>query len=209
MLTSLLGFIGVSALIIMTPGPDTALTIRNAISGGRRSGVYTGLGVALGQLVWTVAASIGVLGILLASERAFEVLKLVGAGYLVYLGFHSLRAAARPADQLDSRSAVKKISAVSALRQGIVNDLANPKMAAFFASLLPQFVSSGAGATTQMLGLGAVFSVMTFAWLSCYALALARFRKALRRGKLRRTIDAVAGATLVAFAIRLATSPAP
>ena len=205
----LLGFIGVSALIIMTPGPDTALTVRNSISGGRRSGISTGLGVALGQLVWTVGASLGVLGVLLASEQAFVILKIVGAAYLVYLGLHSLRAAVRRGGEEEATLKIKPVTSVTALRQGIINDLANPKMAAFFASLLPQFVSGDSSTAVQMLALGGLFSVMTFAWLSGYAIALQRFRRALRQGRARRVIDGLAGGVLVAFGFKLATASAP
>lgn len=149
------------------------------------------------------------LGVLLASERAFAILKVVGAVYLIYLGVHSLRAALRPRTDHASATALRPIRPLSALRQGVVNDLANPKMAAFFASLLPQFVSGTSGTAVQMLGLGALFSLMTFAWLSGYAAALQRFRKALRQGRARRVIDGLAGGVLVAFGIRLATTPAP
>ena len=93
MLESLLAFVAVSAVVICTPGQDTALTIRNALGGGRRSGVATAAGVSLGQAVWTVAASAGVVALLTASEPVFRTLKLVGAAYLVYLGAHSLWAA--------------------------------------------------------------------------------------------------------------------
>ena len=92
MLESLAAFVAVSAVVICTPGQDTALTIRNTLSGGRRSGIATAGGVALGQAVWTLAASIGVVALLSASEPAFRALKLAGAAYLVYLGLQSLYA---------------------------------------------------------------------------------------------------------------------
>lgn len=209
MLAHLLAFVAVSALVIITPGPDTALTIRNSVSSGRRAGVCTGAGVAIGQLLWTIAASVGVIGVLVASEQAFTVLKLVGAAYLVYLGAHSLRAAVRRGIQPASAPAQRQVTATKALSQGLVNDLANPKMAAFFASLLPQFVSDSSVAAVQMLGFGALFSVMTFAWLSGYAFALQRFKHALRHGRARRVVDGLAGVVLVGFGIRLATSSAP
>ena len=79
-------FLGVSALVICTPGQDTALTVRNALSGGRASGVATAAGVALGQVAWTVAASVGIAAVLATSEPAFLALRLAGAAYLVFLG---------------------------------------------------------------------------------------------------------------------------
>src|SRR5262249_2916380 len=89
-LATLAAFVGVSLLVICTPGQDTALTIRNTLAGGRRSGLETAFGVATGQAVWTLAASAGVVAVLRASEPVFHVLKLAGAAYLVYLGARSL-----------------------------------------------------------------------------------------------------------------------
>src|SRR5919108_4383220 len=82
----LITFLGVSLVVIATPGQDTALTIRNTLLGGRRSGVLTAVGVSAGQACWTLAASAGVVALLRASEPAFVALRLVGAGYLVFLG---------------------------------------------------------------------------------------------------------------------------
>ena len=95
MVTEPLAFFGVCAVVICTPGPDTALTIRNSIVGGRRVGVLTAAGVAAGQLVWTVAASVGIAGLVQASQPAFTALKIVGAAYLAFLGVQSILAALR------------------------------------------------------------------------------------------------------------------
>ena len=77
--TSLLAFLSISALVIATPGPDTALTVRNALLGGRRSGIFTALGVSVGQVVWAIGTSVGLVVLLLASEPVFQALKLLGA----------------------------------------------------------------------------------------------------------------------------------
>ena len=97
MLPHLLAFLGVAAVVIVVPGPDTALTVRNALAGGRRCGVATAAGVATGQAVWTLATGVGVAELLQASEPAFLVMKTAGAAYLVFLGLQSLwRAAGIP-----------------------------------------------------------------------------------------------------------------
>jgi arginine exporter protein ArgO len=93
MMTDALAFLGVSALVICTPGPDTALTIRNSNIGGRRAGLLTAAGIAAGQLVWTIAAGVGIAGLLQASQPAFTALKIIGAAYLVFLGIQSIVAA--------------------------------------------------------------------------------------------------------------------
>jgi hypothetical protein len=95
-LGQLLAFLGVALLVIVVPGPDTALTVRNALTGGRRCGVATAAGVATGQAVWTIATSVGIAELIQASEPAFLALKLAGAAYLIALGIQSLWTAVRP-----------------------------------------------------------------------------------------------------------------
>lgn len=199
MLGSLPAFVALAAVVICTPGPDTALTVRNALIGGAGAGLRTAAGVGLGQLVWAVASGLGVAGLLLASEPVFRTVQLAGAGYLLFLGVQSLRAAVRGHPPEPAPSAPRD---GRALRQGLVSNLANPKMAAFFLSLLPQFVPTGN--PVGLLVLGALFSVMTFGWLAGYALLVDRARRVFLRDRVRRTVDAVSGAVLVGFGLRLA-----
>ncbi|GAB3815087.1 LysE family translocator [Micromonospora zhanjiangensis] len=206
MVVKLIVYVGVSLVVICTPGPDTALTVRNAFAGGRRSGVWTAAGVAIGQLVWTVAASLGIAGVIRASEPVFVTMKLLGAGYLVYLGIQSLLAARRAGTEPGATGPAPRTGAVRSLRQGLLNDLANPKMAAFFVSLLPQFAPASGHALPTMLGLGAIFSTLTFAWLALYSLAVDKLRRVFSRARVRRAIDAVAGTVLIGFGVRLAVS---
>jgi threonine/homoserine/homoserine lactone efflux protein len=196
---TLVAFVAVSAVVICTPGQDTALTIRNTLVGGRRSGIATAGGVAAGQAVWTIAASAGVVALLTASEPVFRALKLAGAAYLVYLGGQSLWAAiGRRTHEHAVRSAAP-LSPGRALRQGVLSNLGNPKMAVFFASLLPQFGSS----FPALLALGFLFCTLTFTWLTLYAAAVARLGRLLT-GAVRRALDALTGVVLVALGFRLA-----
>jgi threonine/homoserine/homoserine lactone efflux protein len=177
----LLAFLGVSLVVIVVPGPDTALTVRNALTGGRHAGVATAAGVATGQAVWTVATSVGIAELIQAAEPAFLVMKAVGAAYLIALGLQSLwtalwttrhreRVVGLPSRLLGSshrRAAVRRalvrrrpapgsgragadqgrgrMDPSRGLLQGVVSNLTNPKMAAFFLSLLPQFASPARG----------------------------------------------------------------
>jgi threonine/homoserine/homoserine lactone efflux protein len=207
----LLAFLALSAVVICTPGPDTALTVRNALLGGRARGVWTAAGVASGQAVWTVAASLGAASLLRASQPAFLGLKFAGVAYLGYLGVQALRSAlSRSGPAVGGPAGARRPGRLRAYRQGLLNDLANPKMAAFFVSLLPQFVPLGAGhaaALGTFLGLGLVFCLMTFGWLVGYSVLVAGGRRLLDRPRVRRTIDAVAGVALIGFGIRLAATP--
>jgi threonine/homoserine/homoserine lactone efflux protein len=200
--SELLAFVGVAVLVIVTPGPDTAVTIRSALAGGRAAGVATACGVATGQALWTLAASAGVTALLVAFEPAFVALKLVGAAYLVFLGLQALRRAWTGRDAAPAAGA-PALRAPVAYRQGLLSDLGNPKMAAFFTSLLPQFAASFAG----MLAFGLMFCALTCTWLVLYAVAVDRLGAALRRSWLRRTVEAVTGSLLVALGLRLAAEP--
>ena len=205
--TGFAALVAISVVVIVTPGQDTALTIRNTLMGGRRGGVATAAGVAGGQLVWTLAASAGITALLVASEPVFLAIRLAGAAYLVYLGATSLWTAWRdvaPA-HIDSTAATRMaLEPARALRQGFLSNLGNPKMVVFFSSLLPQFVPAGSPTFLSMLGLGLVFCTMTLIWLSGYAWLVARAGHVLRRPRIRRTFDAVAGTILVAFGLRVA-----
>jgi threonine/homoserine/homoserine lactone efflux protein len=196
----LVAFLGVAALVIMTPGPDTAVTIRSTLVGGRRAGVMTAFGVVTGQACWTVAASAGITALLIASEPAFLAVRYAGAAYLLYLGLGSLAAAIRGAEPAE-RASVPVMARTTAYRQGVLSDLSNPKMAAFFTSLLPQFGTSFA----TMAAFGLLFCALTWLWLALYATALARLGHVLRRAAVRRAIEAVTGAVLVALGLRVAT----
>ncbi|WP_144223266.1 LysE family translocator [Mesorhizobium amorphae] len=206
-MTLFLAFLGVSFIVIATPGPDTAITIRNSLLGGRAAGLMTALGIACGQAIWALATSAGVVTLLTASEPVFMAVKYAGAAYLVFLGIQALREALWPRTG-DHGNAVPqahtRLSAVSAFRQGVISDLGNPKMAVFFASLLPQFVPAGGATFSALLFLGVVFSVLTFVWLAFYATLIAKAGDFLRRPKVRRTIEGVTGMLLIGLGVRIA-----
>ena len=203
-MTDLAGFFALAIVVIVTPGPDTALTIRNTLIGGRTGGLATAVGVALGQATWSVATSVGVAALLVAAEPAFAALKLAGAAYLIYLGTQSLWSAFRGRPAVATNHSVGRVRAVVAVRQGILSNLTNPKMAVFFPSLLPQFVATDAPPFLALLALGIAFCVMTLTWLTGYAFAVARAGDVLRRSAVRRTVEAITGLVLVAFGFRVA-----
>jgi threonine/homoserine/homoserine lactone efflux protein len=203
----LIAFIGIAALVICTPGPDTAMTIRNALLGGRSAGLATAAGVSTGLAIWALATSAGLVALLIASKPLFLAVKYAGAAYLVWLGLQSLRAAfgsgAHP--RAIDQPAAPDLRPRQAYLQGVVSDLSNPKIAAFFSSLLPQFAPSGAADFVGLAALGLLFSLMTLVWLTGYALATARMRDTLRRPGVRRTLDGITGVTLIGLGLKLAS----
>jgi threonine/homoserine/homoserine lactone efflux protein len=200
-------FLSVSILVIVTPGQDTALTIRNTLLGGRGGGVATAAGVSTGQLTWTLATSAGLAALLVASEPVFTALKLAGAAYLVYLGLQALRAALgpHPPGHLIPTPARGGGSGWGPYRQGMFSNLGNPKMVVFFSSLLPQFVTRGVPTFASLFLLGLVFCSMTFVWLTLYAIVVARVGDVLRAARIRRAMEAVTGLVLIGVGLRLAT----
>ena len=196
-------FVGVSLLVICTPGQDTALTIRNTLLGNRRTGAATALGVSAGQATWTVATSAGLAVILAASAPLFLAVRLAGAAYLIYLGARSLLSAIALRDATHVMNPpASRLSTRAAFAQGFVSNLSNAKMVAFFISLLPPFAGSHPS-FILLLALGLNFSLLTLAWLLGYTFAVERMSRWLRRSAVRRAIDGMLGAVLVALGLRV------
>ena len=196
--------LGVLVLLTVSPGADIALVAKVTIERGRRAAFVTTLGICTGLLVHATASALGLSVVLATSAEAFSLVKLAGAAYLAYLGLVSLWAAIarRPHEQRLRGSA--PLVPIRAFRQGLLSNLGNPKIAVFFASLLPQFVPDGSGAFAASLGLGLLFATMGLAWLTMYAVVVAKLGDVLA-GPVRRVLDAITGAILVALGVRLAT----
>ena len=204
MLGGIGAFLALSAVVICTPGQDTAVTIRSTLAGRRRAGLAAALGITVGNATWTVAASAGVTALLHASEPLFEAIKLAGAAYLVLLGVQSLLAARRGRRREREDDDRVPLPPRTTFRQGLLSNLGNPKIAVFFASLLPQFVPAGSASFAAFLTLGFLFCTLGLAWLSLYVVAVDRLRE-LVAGRVQRVLDAVTGTVFVALGLRLAT----
>jgi RhtB (resistance to homoserine/threonine) family protein len=199
-------FLGVAAIVIVIPGPDTAVVTKNVLLHSRRIGWSTSLGVVTGLAVWSLAAAVGVASLVRASAVAFTVLKLLGALYLIWLGVQALRAAGRRAamDGASPAATGATMSARGGFAQGLLSDLGNPKIGIFFTSLLPQFVDPGHGVLVPFLLLGCVFVLMTALWLGAYCVVAARAADTLRRPRVKSALDRVTGVTLIAIGLRVA-----
>jgi RhtB (resistance to homoserine/threonine) family protein len=196
-------FAAVAAVIVVVPGPDMALVLRNGVSYGRHAAVATALGISTGLLVWAFAAALGIAALLHASSTAFTVLKLAGAAYLVWLGLRALREAWRGSwdGSLGARSQRRR---ASPFREGLLTNLFNPKVALVYTTLIPQFVDPGRSEVAQTFLLAGVFIAMGLLWLTGYALLIAKIGALLRRSSVRRAVNAVAGTVLTALGVRLA-----
>ena len=196
-------------VLIMMPGPDQALITRNALVGGRRGGLLTIVGGVAGLSVHASAAAVGLSALLVASATAFTVLKVVGACYLLWLAVQMLRSAARsrrePEAELQPTTARHPIAY---LGQGFLSNALNPKVALFFVTFLPQFLSTDSGSPRgQALVLSAVFALIYLAWFGLYVAAVDRLGRWLRRPSVKARIEQVTGVVLLGVAVRLATAP--
>lgn len=202
----LLVYVGVVVAIALLPGPDTAVVTKNALVHGRDAALGSAVGVNIGLAVWTLATALGVAAILRSSATVYDLLKLVGALYLIYIGARTLWESrrSRRAAASDAAVAARTIDGRGGFLQGVISNLANPKVGIFFTSLLPQFVSTHHSALLQMLMLGGIFIAFNVLWMCSYALAAVRLSHVLSRRRVKAVIDRVSGLVLVGVGIRLA-----
>jgi threonine/homoserine/homoserine lactone efflux protein len=204
MLSGLLAFAPVAALLTITPGVATALVIRNAARGGRRHAFLTTAGNSIGVLAWGFFAAVGIATVVAASTAAFTAVKLVGALVLVVMGIRSLRLGRRAGEPVSERPVPPAISGRAAVRDGLLTSLSNPKLAVFFVALFPQFIPRGAAvlpSATAMAGLIVAFDLV---WYSALAMLVTRAKRAFIEGPWGRRLERVTGAVLIGLGIRLA-----
>ena len=175
-LTVLLAFVAASLVVLLVPGPGVIYIVARAASHGARAAMPSVVGLSVGAFVHAVAAAAGLSALLLASAAAFDVVKTIGAVYLIVLGIRTLlsRDAAQPTAAELGRARVRAFS------DGVVISVLNPKLGIFFLAFLPQFVNqNGYPPAVQMLVLGVIYSLLALGTDSAYALLATRLRQAL------------------------------
>jgi threonine/homoserine/homoserine lactone efflux protein len=199
---SLITYAAVVLGLFLIPGPAVLLVLARSMSGGRRVGVATRLGIACGDLLHTAMATFGLSAVLMTSALAFSIVKYAGAAYLILLG---LRAFLEKSRDLDLPSA-RAVDPPRAFAQAILAELLNPKTALFFLAFLPQFVRPEHGSiVAQFSILGLVFVVMSAAYTSSLALAAGQASGWLKRHRgIGRWQGRVVGTIYVALGVRLA-----
>jgi threonine/homoserine/homoserine lactone efflux protein len=204
---SLLAFAAVAAVIVVTPGLDTALVVRTTLAGGRRPGVVAALGVFTGLLLWGLATGLGVSLLITASTLAYTALRICGAVWLVVLGVRAIvaaRGASDAAEVAPDAQRGRRVSSAAAYRAGLLSNLLNPKIGVFYVTLLPQFVPAGTTVLLTTMLLAGILAIEAGVWLVVVAWCVARLRDLLHRGSVRRAMERITGAVLVGFGVRLA-----
>ena len=203
--SGLWSFVVLIAVLTLTPGMDTALIVRTAAVGSPRRAWGVVLGIQTGTLCWGALTSAGVTAVLLASPPAYEVLRWAGAAYLVWMGLAMLWSTRRraPLEAADEPVADRFLPG---WRRGVLTNLLNPKVGAFYVALLPQFIPAGAPAFRYGLLLAGIHVVLGVAWSTVLVGLARRLRSVLRRPAARRVLDRVTGTVLAGFGVRLAAS---
>jgi len=199
-------YVIVAALLIVTPGPDTALVTRHAFLAGRRAASFTTLGIGTGSIIWALASVLGIVVLLEESVVAFTVLKFVGAAYLSYLGLRSLIASFRGNKQARAMTVDPERTRLRervAFRQGLLNNLLNPKAGAIFATALPQFIRPGDPPLRLLLML-LVYEALLLSWLNLYGSLISRAGRSRFGIRVRDILQGVTGVVLIALGARLA-----
>jgi RhtB (resistance to homoserine/threonine) family protein len=203
-----LAFTGIAAILTLTPGADTMLVMRSVFARGRRAGLLTSLGICSGLFFHATLSALGLSLILVRSATAFEIVKLIGAVYLIYLGGQSLwqafRQGARKLSTGEGTVNKQNKEWWQSFLEGMLTNVFNPKVAIFYLAFLPQFISPSDPVLAKSLLLAGIHFMLGLAWLSLVATFLARVRAFLIRPRVQRTIEATTGAILIAFGARLA-----
>jgi threonine/homoserine/homoserine lactone efflux protein len=203
MLTALVTFTFAATLIVLLPGPDTLVVVRNLIRGGRRTAALTVLGVLSGLAIWVLTAALGLAALLRASHDGYTALRLVGAVYLVWLGVNSLRGRAGTDDHAPTSGRSPRLIGVG-YRAGLATDLLNPKVGVFFVTFLPGFVPPGHPVGSTSLVFGAIFVIETAMYFALLLVVAARIMHWMGQPAIRRRLDRATGLVLIAFGVRLA-----
>ncbi|MBC2879223.1 MULTISPECIES: LysE family translocator [Streptomyces] len=193
---------GVLALLTVVPGPDMAVVTKRAVAAGRAEGLRTAAGITVGLLAWGVFTVVGLAAVLAASAEAYLAVKLLGAGYLAFLGFQALWQSRRGAPAPTAEAAPRKSR--GAFVSGLISNLLNPKIAVFYTGVLPTLAPDGLSPTAGMSLLVLLHAVLTLSWLGTYVYVVSRARSVFERPRVRRALDRVTGVVLLGFGLRIA-----
>lgn len=199
------GVFVVSAILLnLTPGQDTLYILGRTLAQGKRIGVAAALGISAGTAIHCLAAALGLSALVATSTMLFELLKYAGAAYLVYLGVQLIRSGAGPR----SETAMSGRSAAAAFRQGVITNVANPKVALFFLAFLPQFVDpQSTFRLLALLVLGGTFVLTSTTWCLLLAVGTGAIRDATNPHRAYgRLLPRAAGLLFIALGVRLALS---
>ena len=199
---------GVAALLVLSPGPTLAIVTRNAVAAGRGPGLATAAGIGVANATYATAAALGLSVVLQRSPAAFAVIRLAGAAYLVWLGASGLwRVARRGAGGPGLRPGPqghRSETCATGFRQGVLTNLLHPSIAVFYLSYIPQFIGPGQPFLARYALLASIHVALSTGWMATCAVAVDTLARVLRTPAFARTIEALAGVSLLALGIVVA-----
>jgi threonine/homoserine/homoserine lactone efflux protein len=197
---SLIAFTLAAALLTVTPGLDTALVLRTTAAEGARRAFAAALGICLGCLAWGALVAVGLGVLLAASELAYLALRWIGAAYLLYLGLRLILG--RRGEAGDARP----VPGANWFARGLLTNLLNPKVGAFYVSFLPQFIPHGSDVPLTTLLLAAIHAALGLLWFALLIGATRPLARLLRDPAVVRGLDRATGGILILFGLKLALS---
>jgi RhtB (resistance to homoserine/threonine) family protein len=206
--SQVIAFTGIAALLTITPGADTMLVIRNVISRGGRAGVLSTLGICSGLFTHASLSALGLSVILVKSAAAFQIVKYIGAAYLIFLGIQSLwRILGREENgflQIEGDNPHAESNAgKKSLLEGFLTNILNPKVAVFYLAFLPQFINAGDPVFQKSMLLASIHAVEGIIWLSFVSIFLDRIKAFFIKPKTRKILEGISGTVLIGFGVRL------
>jgi RhtB (resistance to homoserine/threonine) family protein len=198
-------FVASGILLNLTPGPDTAYILGRSMAQGRGAGIASAFGITLGSVFHTCAAALGLSAFLATSPWAFTIIKLIGGGYLVFLGIKMLL---ERRDKFSLASNFRRSTVTAAFRQGILTNILNPKVALFFLAFLPQFIAPTSTAKVPaFIALGLTFVITGTIWCLVLAWFAAAFSERLRGNQtIAQWLNRAVGSVFVFLGARLAAT---
>lgn len=201
-------FTVVALMIVMVPGVDSLLVLKNTMIHGKKAGFFTMMGIVLALFVWTTLAVLGLATIIAKSMVVFLVIKYAGAAYLVYLGVQSWRAKAQnmllQEEATPKGNAIKNVS-LSCMTQGITTDLLNPKTLLLYVTLMPQFIQPDFNVNAQLILLAGILIVLSIVWLGIVILIINGVRKWFMQPTVQSAFNKITSVLLVGIGVRIAT----
>ncbi len=205
MLRAIVTFVPAAALLVIAPGPDSLLVLRNSARGGRRAGLATAAGTVTGLLVWAAAAALGLAALVRASQIGYLAVRWAGAAYLMFLGSQLVWQRRRRGSGEQPAGLPSTASRpLAEYLTGAGTNLLNPKVGIFFVSFLPVFIPRGVPVAPAAMILGSVFLAEGIVWLSVIALLGDRLNVLLSRASIRRRMEQLTGLVMIGFGVRLA-----
>jgi len=205
--TALTTYLIAITLLTITPGVDTMLVIRNTARGGWRDGAVSSFGICSGLFLHATISAVGISVILLQAAWAFSLLKLAGAGYLLWLGLVSWRKVIKQEtfEIVNGKAKGGAFLVRRSLREGFLSNILNPKTAIFYMAFLPQFINPAQSALLQSLFLAGLHFIIAMIWQCLLALMVKQLKLWLQRPKVSQVFDGFTGTVMIALGLRVAT----